>query len=348
MTDLPNSLPAVFQRTARQVTKGATNDFDRAVLLQDWFRSDGGFLYSTRPASGNGSSTLQRFITTDKVGYCEQFAAAMAVMARTLNIPARVAVGFLRASRDKDTYVFSSHDLHAWPELYFEGVGWIVFEPTPQDRTAAPPSYTTQTVTDQPSTAPSVSAGPTSQPTNLKPKVDPNLGAAGKANQDSRSNTWLVVGLLVLLLLLLLVLPRVVRGSTARRRWATAHTAEALADAAWSEVRATAVDLDLDWSDRRTVRANGQVVQRDVVPTFEGRRAINEVATFVELTRYSRPRELTQAHRERIEQDVATWRDAMYRAIEPRRARRARWFPRSVTRVLTDRLPTGMFRRRLR
>jgi hypothetical protein len=203
-------------------------------------------------------------------------------------------------------------------------------------------------VTGSPSEAPSVGSGPTAQPSNAKPKVDPNLGAAGKANHKSGSNTWLIVSLLVLLLLLLVVLPRVVRGSTSRRRWATAHTAEALADAAWSEVRATAVDLDLDWSDRRTVRANGQVVQRDVVPTFEGRRAINEVATFVELTRYSRPRELTQAHRERIEQDVATWREAMFRAVDPRRARRARWFPRSVTRVLTDRLPTWMFRRRTR
>ena len=102
----------------------------------------------------------------------------------------------------------------------------------------------------------------------------------------------------------MLLLPRVLRGSTSRRRWATAHSAEALADAAWSEVRATAVDLDLDWSDQRTVRANGLVVQREVVPTYEGRRAIDDVVTFVELTRYARPRELSEDTRARIEQDV--------------------------------------------
>ena len=317
MTDLPNGLPAVFQRTAREVTKGATNDFDRAVMLQDWFRTVGGFEYSLRPSSGTGASTLQKFITTDRVGYCEQFSAAMAVMARSLNIPARVAVGFLRADQDKDTFVFSAHDLHAWPELYFDGVGWIVFEPTPQDRTSAAPSYTTQ-----------------------KPDVVPENNA-GAANQQGRgAHTWLIVSLAVLLLIVMLLLPRVLRGSTSRRRWSTAHSAEAVADAAWSEVRATAVDLDLDWSDQRTVRANGLVVQREVVPTYEGRRAIDDVVTFVELTRYARSRELSEDTRAQIEKDVETWREAVYKAVDRKRARRARWFPRSVTRVVTDLLPT--------
>ena len=346
MTDVPNSLPAVFQRTAREVTRSARNDFDRAVMLQDWFRSGGGFEYSLRPASGTGASTLQKFITTDRVGYCEQFSAAMAVMARTLNIPARIAVGFLRAERNKDQFVFSAHDLHAWPELYFDGVGWIVFEPTPQARTASAPAYTTTLGEQTPTEAPSAATSPTAQPSNLKPKVDPANGAAAADQQGSGSNTWLVGGLVVLLLILLGLLPRVLRRSTSRRRWSTAHTAEALADAAWSEVRATAVDLDLDWSDRRTVRANGRVVQREVVPTYEGRRAIDDVVTYVELTRYARPRELSEDTRERIESDVHTWREAVYRSVDSKRARRARWFPRSVTRVVTDLLPMRQGRRR--
>ncbi len=346
MTDLPNSLPAVFQRTAREVTRSATNDFDRAVLLQDWFRNEGGFEYSLRPASGTGAQTLQKFITTDRVGYCEQFSAAMAVMARTLNIPARIAVGFLRADRDKDQYVFSAHDLHAWPELYFDGVGWIVFEPTPQARTASAPAYTSTGAGQAPTELPSASSAATAVPSNLKPKVDPTNGGAAADQQNGGSNVWLV-GILVLLLLILLgLLPRVMRGSTSRRRWATAHSAEALADAAWSEVRATAVDLDLDWSDQRTVRANGRVVQREVVPTYEGRRAIDDVVTYVELTRYARPRELSEETRARIEQDVDTWREAVFHAVDTKRARRARWFPRSVTRSVTDLLPTRQRGRR--
>ena len=340
MTDLPAGLPAVFQRTAREVTKAAKNDFDRAVMLQDWFRSGGGFEYSLRPSPGTGASTLQKFITSDRVGYCEQFSAAMAVMARTLNIPARVAVGFLRADRDKDTYIFSAHDLHAWPELYFDGVGWIVFEPTPQDRTNSAPSYTTQAIGLTPTDAPSATGTATAQPTSQKADLLPENNGAANDQKGGASNTWLIVGLAVLLLIIALLLPRVLRGSTSRRRWSSAHSAEAVADAAWSEVRATAVDLDLDWSDQRTVRANGLVVQREVVPTYEGRRAIDDVVTFVELTRYARPRELSADTRARIEKDVDTWRAAVYQAVDRKRARRARWFPRSVIRAVTDLLPT--------
>jgi hypothetical protein len=67
-----------------------------------------------------------------------------------------------------------------------------------------------------------------------------------------------------------------------------------------------------------------------VVPPLEARDAINEVMTFVELTRYARPRELSRDHRERLQRDVTTWQDAMFEAVDKRRARRARWWPKSV------------------
>jgi len=330
MTDVPTGLPGIFLNTAQRITKGATNDFDRAVLLQDWFRTEGGFRYSTDPAPGSGIRTLERFISTDKVGYCEQFSAAMAVMARTLHIPARVAVGFLRAERVGGRSVFSSHDLHAWPELYFEGVGWIRFEPTPAGRTSSAPSYTTQLVPTDPGIAPSDTSSATSQPSQAKPSVAPqDAGKGTKANQG-QSYTWLLVLLAALLLVALLATPRLLRGTMSRRRWATARTTEALADAAWSEVRATAVDLELGWSDQSTVRSNGREVQRAVVPTLEARDAINEVVTFVELTRYARPREISRDSRDRVQREVTTWQDAMFEAVDKRRARRARWLPKSV------------------
>ncbi len=61
----------------------------------------------------------------------------MAVMARVIGIPARMAVGFLKPSLVEgtdDVWEYSAHDLHAWPELYFDGFGWVRFEPTPGDR----------------------------------------------------------------------------------------------------------------------------------------------------------------------------------------------------------------------
>ena len=94
---------------------------------------------STAPV-GNGVNTLEAFLSDSeggRVGYCEQFASAMAVMARVLDIPARVAVGFLDPEQvGANQYEYSTHDLHAWPELYFEGAGWVRFEPTPGDRAA--------------------------------------------------------------------------------------------------------------------------------------------------------------------------------------------------------------------
>jgi transglutaminase-like putative cysteine protease len=331
MTALPSGLPPIFLNTAQRVTKGATNDFDRAVLLQEWFRNKGGFTYSTEPAPGSGIRTLERFISTDKVGYCEQFSAAMAVMARSLHIPARVAVGFLRGHRSGGRSVFSTHDLHAWPELYFDGVGWIRFEPTPADRTASAPAYTTELVSTDPANAPSNSANATAQPSQAKPTLGPQAGGKGANANQRHSYTWLFVLLGLLLVAALLSAPRLARTTTSRRRWATAHTTEALADAAWSEVRATAVDLNLGWSDGNTVRVNGRDVQRSVIPTLEARDAINEVVTFVELTRYARPRAITRDHRDRVQRDVTTWQDAMFEAVDKRRARRARWLPKSVS-----------------
>jgi len=114
--------------------------------LQSWFRENGGFRYSLDRAPGDSMETIVDFLTTDKVGYCEQFAASMALMARTLGIPARVGVGFLRPQpMGEDLYLYRGTDMHAWPELYFDGVGWLRFEPTPSRRTGdQAPSYSSE------------------------------------------------------------------------------------------------------------------------------------------------------------------------------------------------------------
>ena len=96
----PRTLPPVGRATwPTQVTAGADSRFEQAVVLQDWFRDDGGFRYCLQArAGGNGNDACCTSSAPGKggrVGYCEQFAAALAVMARTLGIPARVAVGFL-------------------------------------------------------------------------------------------------------------------------------------------------------------------------------------------------------------------------------------------------------------
>ncbi|MGX5209194.1 transglutaminase TgpA family protein [Streptomyces violaceus] len=139
-TKLPDSLPSVVASTARKVTEGAADPYDQAVKLQDWFAVTGGFEYDTQVQVGSGSQAIARFLK-DKQGFCVHFSFAMAAMARSLDIPARVAVGFAPGSPQADGSVsVGLRDAHAWPELYFEGVGWTRFEPTPNR--GSMPSYT--------------------------------------------------------------------------------------------------------------------------------------------------------------------------------------------------------------
>ncbi|MFE0349937.1 transglutaminase TgpA family protein [Streptomyces griseoluteus] len=141
-TRVPSRLPDVVARTAEKVTSGARNHYEEAVRLQDWFSVDGGFRYDTEVQVGRGADAIANFLKK-KEGFCVHFSFAMAAMARTLGIPARVAVGFAPGTPQGDGSVsVSLKDAHAWPELYFEGVGWTRFEPTPTRGTT--PAYTQQ------------------------------------------------------------------------------------------------------------------------------------------------------------------------------------------------------------
>ncbi|MGJ3559253.1 transglutaminase-like domain-containing protein [Streptomyces sp. INA 01156] len=144
-TELPDSLPALVSRIARQVTEEATNDYDRAVELQEYFASTGGFTYDTEVAVGSGSQAIARFLR-DKEGFCVHFSFAMASMARSLDIPAGSRWVSRPAPAGGRFGVGGLRDAHAWPELYFEGVGWTRFEPTPTR--GSTPSYTVPDTSD--------------------------------------------------------------------------------------------------------------------------------------------------------------------------------------------------------
>jgi transglutaminase-like putative cysteine protease len=147
-------VPAPFRSLkalAEKVTKGAATPYDKAIALQQWFTQTGGFSYSLSAAEPANAAALSRFLTVTKRGYCQQFAFAMAVLARLLEIPSRIAVGFTAGtSAGNDTWVVKSSDAHAWPELYFQGAGWLRFEPTPSGAagqgTASPPVYSVPVV----------------------------------------------------------------------------------------------------------------------------------------------------------------------------------------------------------
>ncbi|GAA4095628.1 transglutaminaseTgpA domain-containing protein [Nocardioides kongjuensis] len=357
---VPSTLPPLVRTLARDVTSGATTDYERALLLQRWFRQDGGFTYDLQKApKGTGNQTLEGFLARNgRVGYCEQFASAMAVMARVLGIPARVAVGFLQPDpAGDDTWVYSSHDLHAWPELYFAGSGWVRFEPTPSGRVQQVPAYTRVPVdggSDDPRGGPSAAtsapsgatgtAAPSAGP-NRRPEIDRDPGTASAGSRRSLPLP-LLIGSAVVLVLLLAGLAAIGGPTTARTRGRRSRLA-GTPDDVWHEVRATAVDLGLPWPAGRSPREAGAfLLDHLATPTDrpderprtgpdaapEAADALERLVLAVERSRYARPGAVATLEHTSVAEDGALVVAALEAGVTPQARRRARWLPMSVWR----------------
>jgi transglutaminase-like putative cysteine protease len=128
-TQLPDDVPASIRQVAGEFTEDATTPYDTALALQNWFREE--FTYSLEVQPGHGNVAMEAFLA-NRVGYSEQFAGTYAVMLRTLGIPTRVAVGFTAGAETNDQeFSVRGSNAHAWPEVWFDGLGWVPFEPTP-------------------------------------------------------------------------------------------------------------------------------------------------------------------------------------------------------------------------
>jgi transglutaminase-like putative cysteine protease len=128
-TALPDGVPDEALTLAREVTSGAATPYDQALALQNWFQDN--FDYDLDVQLGHSDDAIREFLSIRR-GYCEQFAGTFAVMARSLGLPARVAVGF-SSGREVQPGRFQvlGRNAHAWPEVWFDGIGWVLFEPTP-------------------------------------------------------------------------------------------------------------------------------------------------------------------------------------------------------------------------
>lgn len=364
-TDLPDGMPGMVADLAREVTAGLETPYEKAARLQRFFRRDGDFEYSLDRPSGNGAQDLQSFLSTGpdgRIGYCEQFAAAMAVMGRTLGIPSRVAVGFLTPDEvGPGEYVYSAHDLHAWPEMYFEGAGWLRFEPTPSARAPQVPGYSTGRIT---------TPQPTDIPTAAAPSVDPeqvrrdqqqlDAGAAGSGGDDSGGRArWLALAI-ALVVLALPFAPRVARSLLRRRRWAGARSAAEAAEAGWRELRDTALDLRMRWDEAVTLRTSARALaagfgkpgtgereghlqgtERGVQADPEAAAALERVVRDLELARFARESRLEAGRSpDDVMADVERVSAALRQGASRRARRFASWLPASLyknaaTRVLS-------------
>ena len=135
--DLQNlRLPRITDRTAAladSIVDGAATDYDKAARLEQFFLVNYGYDLGTEPLTP-GHDAVDVFLFQEQAGYCAQFATAMAVMARHVGLPARVAVGYLPGVYNPMTgaYTVRSGDAHAWVEVHFRESGWVVFDATPR------------------------------------------------------------------------------------------------------------------------------------------------------------------------------------------------------------------------
>jgi len=327
MTKVPR-LTETVTRIAREVTASGRTDYAKVVLLQNWFRNDGGFTYSLAPGAGDGMNELERFITSDKIGYCQQFAAAMAVMVRALGIPARVVVGFLDPEKvGEDQYRYTSDDLHAWPEVFFRGSGWVRFEPTPSLRSGTAPSWTRGNTTGPTPTVPSASPSiATPVPTPTRKPTETNTSSTG----SGPSATSVVRLVVVLLLLAALVVPALLRRAQRRRRFARVGDARVEVENLWRELRATAFDLQMPWPDGRSPRTAARMICHRVNAGPDDADALSRFVGVLEQARYRDQFQLDDDTRDRCRETATSWIRVLVAAAPPRRARIARFLPRSV------------------
>jgi transglutaminase-like putative cysteine protease len=141
LTALPAGTPPRVFAIAADLSEGAATPFRKLLAIQEHLRL---FTYDERAPAGHGIDDLLFFLEESRRGYCEQFAGTMAVLARALGYPARVAVGFQPGDPDRTgRYRVTTGDVHAWPEVWFPEYGWMAFEPTPT-RTNPTADYLTE------------------------------------------------------------------------------------------------------------------------------------------------------------------------------------------------------------
>lgn len=128
---LPRDFSPRVAALARELTAGQATPYDQAAAVTTWIRAEIEY-QPVLPKPPEGVDTLEWFLFEYKRGFCVYDATAEVLMLRSLGIPARMAVGFAQGEYDDliSSYSVARRDYHAWPEVYFPGIGWVEFEPT--------------------------------------------------------------------------------------------------------------------------------------------------------------------------------------------------------------------------
>lgn len=279
---------------------GAETPYQQLLAIQNYLRDPGEFIYSTSIAAPTTPDAVWDFLN-DKHGYCVQFATTMIVMARTLGMPARLAVGFLPGEEGADGVVnVTAHDAHAWPQVQFEGIGWVRFEPTPGVQAGPPPVYAPETpgAEPEPSSSTTSSAAPSEGVSTATPRDSSTAGGTSAEDEQRRRSPWLVS-------LLVLVGLAGAASALARRH---ARLQQTDLHERWDHVLRYLERLGVDVADSRTPRA----IRNEAVPLLddEAAAALTGLADAVEAAAY-RPGSTPRPPDEQID----AWVDAVVESV---------------------------------
>ncbi|ACQ80672.1 transglutaminase domain protein [Beutenbergia cavernae DSM 12333] len=266
---------------AREITDGAGSAYDEALALQSYLRDASRFTYTEDAPPVTSEDAVWDFLDSQQ-GYCVQFATTMVVLARHLDLPARLAIGFLPGARaDDGSRIITGSQAHAWPELYFPGVGWVRFEPTPAVQSGVPPAYANPLqATASPGVAEPSGAVPPGVPTGVPTASGGATGAGGAAGADDGGRGELLVGATVVVLVGLagaLLWRR-------RRAW-TAGTAEST----WSQLLRRLARHSVTVPASATPRQAAERIAENLGE--DAQNAATRLAHAVEVERYAPPRD---------------------------------------------------------
>lgn len=318
--------PAVAE-LVEELTADHDNPYDQVLAILSHFSIRNGFTYSLETGDETTGSAIVDFLFEHQRGYCVQYAAAMAWMVRELGLPSRVAIGFTSGrNRTEGSYTLTNHNAHAWTEVYFNGFGWVPFDPTPRssvngavntewapDPNASPESDPQDSI-DRPD--PAAEAGNPQQEENLRGEELATTQDSAEPGGGVSSAAWgaLAAGGVVLVLLATPALARWrVRRSRLPRRDTpggaeavsvpgevtgvpTDTTARRRAHAAWDELLDTMVDFGVPLVPAESPRVTAdRLVTRyrlDRAPTTDPEQSVGDAVRLLghaeERARYAR------------------------------------------------------------
>ncbi len=343
-TDLPELDPLVVAQV-EQLVADAPDGYARVRAILD-FLTDGanGFTYSLSTAPGTSDDDLADFLT-ERRGYCEQYAGAMAVMVRAAGMPARVALGYTPGTPLEDgTRLITSDDAHAWVEVYFDGYGWVPFDPTPidVDRRADLPWAPRVATEDLPEQTPELPEIPPELLAldSVDPLGGPDAGAFDQAVAEAapEGRSWPARVGLVLLVAGAAAVPAGLR-LLQRRRRLSVGTAQAL----WDELTATVDDLGVTRDPAWTPREAGRALAEPMTQA-DGAAAIGRLAAAEERASYG---PATGTQEDGLDADLRTALRALRGTVDRWARLRAGFWPASLPAALLAGVPAWARQRAL-